>query len=705
MAFGQDTTYVLSTTSFNENGYLRLPDMTEWRFHKGSDSIWAKPNYDHSTWQKLDSTVIRNINVDENGLFECWFTIRVRLDSSFTKLPLYLYQSNSASTDVYIDGELFHSFGNTNYKDGEFMGHRRLVDLPPNIALPINQEVLISVHFVELHGALFKSSTGVLGTGSFLWLIQEAPYLRFIDNSTNTRNTSIILISILGLLMSLFWLITYLNPRQKHLLYSAFTVSFLFGNILIGALIVQLYNTSSFAYLLTLITFPFSAAAVISLVLLIASILEIRINLFLKILIVVTIVIAFASNFLPAIVADLMQVLLYGYFIIMVYFFVSRRAKLKGSKVIIVIGVTVSFLSVVLGVLLSNFWSIGPTASLILGLTYILAVPFGLLIYLAFWLKEMVQDIQDKAKKVIEVTEEKKTILENQNIVLEKQVNERTAELNASLENLKATQSQLIQSEKMASLGELTAGIAHEIQNPLNFVNNFSELNKELISELGEEIEKGDLNEIKAISEDIKNNEDKINHHGKRASAIVKSMLEHSRQGDGKKEPTELNKLADEYLRLAYHGLRAKDKSFNADFELDLDDSLPKVNVVPQDIGRVLLNLINNAFHACTEQRERASADRSVSTYQPLVTVSTKNLIDQIQITVSDNGPGIPDEIKDKIFQPFFTTKPTGEGTGLGLSMSYDIITKGHDGEIKAESQESKGTTFSIILPLKAERK
>ncbi len=261
--------------------------------------------------------------------------------------------------------------------------------------------------------------------------------------------------------------------------------------------------------------------------------------------------------------------------------------------------------------------------------------------------------------------------------------------------NLKSTQSQLIQSEKMASLGELTAGIAHEIQNPLNFVNNFAELNRELIAELKEEAEKGDLEEVKAIADDIAGNEEKIKYHGQRASSIVKGMLEHSRTSTGKKEPTDINALADEYLRLSYHGFRAKDKSFNADFKAELDPNLPKINVIPQDIGRVLLNLINNSFYAASEK-----AKKGIPGYKPQVVVKTKKKDSFIEIWVKDNGDGIPDEIVNKIFQPFFTTKPAGQGTGLGLSLSYDIITKGHDGTLEVDTVAGLGTEFIIKLPV-----
>ncbi len=262
----------------------------------------------------------------------------------------------------------------------------------------------------------------------------------------------------------------------------------------------------------------------------------------------------------------------------------------------------------------------------------------------------------------------------------------------STLSELKITQSQLIQAEKMASLGELTAGIAHEIQNPLNFVNNFSEVNKELVDELQTELKAGNTDEAIAISNDIKENEQKINHHGKRADAIVKGMLQHSRQTKGIKEPTNINALCDEYLRLSYHGLRAKDKNFNADFKTDFDESIGKINIVPQDIGRILLNLFNNAFYAVNEKKKQLNG-----TFEPIVSVTTKKSGNKTEIIVKDNGNGIPPKVADRIFQPFFTTKPTGQGTGLGLSLSYDII-KALGGEIRVETTEGEGATFIIVL-------
>jgi len=268
------------------------------------------------------------------------------------------------------------------------------------------------------------------------------------------------------------------------------------------------------------------------------------------------------------------------------------------------------------------------------------------------------------------------------------------AKIEKAYNDLKATQHQLIQSEKMASLGELTAGIAHEIQNPLNFVNNFSDVNTELIDEANAEADKGNLSGVKIILNDIKDNSEKITHHGKRADTIVKGMLQHSRSSSGIKEPTDINALANEYLRLSYHGLRAKDKSFNATMKTDFDDSIGKINIIPQDIGRVVLNLINNAFYAVDEKKKH-----NQNGYEPTVSVSTKKNNGKVEISVKDNGNGIPQKVLDKIFQPFFTTKPTGQGTGLGLSLSYDIV-KAHDGEIKVETKEHEGTAFVIYLPV-----
>ncbi len=341
---------------------------------------------------------------------------------------------------------------------------------------------------------------------------------------------------------------------------------------------------------------------------------------------------------------------------------------------------------------------------------------FALFWLIGFGIYVQRQNKRDKIRRQKEELE--KQILEDKKNRLENQVAERTAELTQQKEalektvlELKTTQTQLVHAEKMASLGELTAGIAHEIQNPLNFVNNFSEMSVELIEELKEERrkEKGERDEDleSELLADIIQNLEKIAHHGKRASSIVKGMLEHSRTSSGVKELTDINALADEYLRLSYHGLRAKNKNFNSDFKTDFEENLPKINVVPQDFGRVLLNLIGNAFYAVNSSllTPEGGTDR-----KPLVIVKTHYLSGKnapfsgggaIVIKIKDNGIGMSEATKAKIFQPFFTTKPTGEGTGLGLSLAYDIVTKGHGGTIDVQSEEGIGTAFTITLPIK----
>jgi len=339
------------------------------------------------------------------------------------------------------------------------------------------------------------------------------------------------------------------------------------------------------------------------------------------------------------------------------------------------------------------------------------AIWFAVIWFCAMWF------INRRQNKALEIERTKRRNEEEQNrmmaamkVNLESQVKERTAELTQqkeelqqALAELKSTQAQLVQQEKMASLGELTAGIAHEIQNPLNFVNNFSEVSIELLDELKEDILSKLPDDTKEDADDIINdltqNLSKINQHGKRADAIVKGMLQHSRASTSKKEPTDINALADEYLRLSYHGLRAKDKSFNAGMRTSFDETIGNVDAMAQDLGRVLLNLYNNSFYSVAEKKKLKGEG-----YEPMVNVTTKHVTlanghNAVEITVSDNGMGIPQKVLDKIYQPFFTTKPTGQGTGLGLSMSYDIITKAHNGELKVDTAEGEYAKFTITIP------
>jgi signal transduction histidine kinase len=373
----------------------------------------------------------------------------------------------------------------------------------------------------------------------------------------------------------------------------------------------------------------------------------------------------------------------------------ATRAKHRGATILISGAINWAIFFILFDLFAFGYIPAGPNwlwGHLVFNISW-MSLPVAISIYLALESSYASRTLTEKLVEVQQLSAEKQQILASQKEELEKRVEQRTTELKHSLQELKSTQTQLIQSEKMASLGELTAGIAHEIQNPLNFVNNFSETNTELLQEAETEFKSGNNNEGLFLLADIKKNEQKIAHHGKRAEAIVKSMLEHSRSTKGEKQLTDLNALCDEYLRLAYHGFRAKDKTFNATIETRLDDSIGKVNLVPQDIGRVLLNLFNNAFWAVNEKKKQVE-----QTYEPTVSVSSKSASDRIEIIVSDNGNGIYKQIIDKVFQPFFTTKSTGQGTGLGLSLSYDII-KAHGGELKVESIEGEGAIFIIQFP------
>ncbi len=414
----------------------------------------------------------------------------------------------------------------------------------------------------------------------------------------------------------------------------------------------------------------------------------------------------------------LVTMLIYSYYII------SSWKTLKGAQWAIVAGITLSSLIVLAyAVQLLTYPSAFVPGYMLLVTGIALTNPLALLVYVALRFREIIRETQISAAQVLRLSEEKRHQAEKQQKILEEEVARQTAELRSTLNNLKATQSQLIQSEKMASLGELTAGIAHEIQNPLNFVNNFSEVSVEMIVEAeGSRQQAGENSPlVSELLTDIKHNLEKINHHGKRADAIVKNMLQHSRTGRGEKEPTAINALADEYLRLAYHaflsgrsGLEGKnlqDASKNISaviIKTDFDPAIGKINIIPQDMGRVLLNLYNNAFYAVREKYKegekqkteiRSDVMHDFQGYHPTVSVSTKKQGDQVIIKVKDNGNGIPQKVIDKIFQPFFTTKPTGQGTGLGLSLSYDII-KALGGEIKVWSAEEQGSEFIVSLPL-----
>jgi two-component system, NtrC family, sensor kinase len=698
--FGQDSTVNLSASMFDLNQAIVLFNLNGWHFRQGNDPAWARPDLNTTGWKSMKPTEISKKLADKNGRIEGWFRLKIRLDSSFDGMPLFLDVFSWGAADLYVDGKLFRSYGNTGIKGQTFTGTVPSTNRPLSfIHLVLGKEHLIAIHFVNY----IRSFPLNLIAGEYLWLQPLLNGPIFTPNNYDFFHElaiyEIIWTTVCIILSLLFWLLIFQNPRQRNLRLIAFcSTCFALSTLLRyiedqnGDILLPSFLTIS------IIESLFTVLMVTSTLLILACVFTNKASRRLVILLSLITIIAFYDRLIsnsPTVLIICMAAVI----VIALYYVISSWKTLKGAQWAIVAGVLITLFWVFLWVILTLLKIEALPARinypfLIVEAGIYLSFPFSLLVYVSLRFREIIRDVRENARKVVEVTEEKRQQALNQQTILKEQVKERTAELSQSLENLKATQSQLIQSEKMASLGELTAGIAHEIQNPLNFVNNFSEVNTELIEEADQEIDKGNISEVKTILNDIKENEEKINHHGKRADAIVKGMLQHSRSSSGVKEPTDINALADEYLRLAYHGLRAKDKTFNATMKTDYDQSIGTINIVPQDIGRVILNLITNAFYAVTEKK-----NQQTESFEPTVTVSTKRINSKAEIKVRDNGNGIPQKILDKIFQPFFTTKPTGQGTGLGLSLSYDIV-KGHGGELNVDTKEGEYTEFTILLSL-----
>ena len=690
-AIGQEKPTVLSTDMFESNQQIYLSPLDGWLFKKGNDSAWAQPNIDVSDWDEMSLLDINPSLADESGRIEGWYRIEILLDSSFINIPLGISRQLWAATDIFLDGELIESFGNTA---NTYQAYNPILKLSRPINIIPGKRHLLAIHFVD-YETIFTQREIRLKPQNLYNFINITGNDFNSDIKLKTRETHLLgslSISVSFILFILFLLLLFLNPKQKIFkLTSVLNLTVFLAAV--GTYYVLIFNTSYSTYkTIFLVTGGFSLPVMHALTLLITEwVLKKKFSLIsISILIFMPITSALGHIFNISWPFGIVEVLLLSYFS---YLVLSSWKTMKRTEWTVVMAMVTLTLRSLIWIIthkffLEEFYDIENLIKTIV----LLSAPTLLLVYVSLSYKQILTEREQEARKVIRITEEKKLLLEQQNENLETQVAQRTHELEKSLAELKATQSQLIQSEKMASLGELTAGIAHEIQNPLNFVNNFSEVSEELLVELKEELDKGDINEAKVISDDVIGNLSKISHHGKRADAIVKGMLQHSRSSSGQKEPTYINALAEEYLRLAYHGLRAKDKSFNATLKTDFDKSIDTINAVPQDLGRVVLNLITNAFYAVSERKKHEGKN-----YEPLVLVTTKKENGIIEIRVKDNGMGIPESLKEKIFQPFFTTKPTGEGTGLGLSLSYEII-KAHEGELKVDTKEGEGTEFIIIM-------
>ncbi len=705
-----------------------------WRYDLSDNIAYLNKDFDDKKWKlvAIDSPM-KEYSVAKKQIG--WFRKKIFIDSSLVNKPYSLKILLTGAAEIYLNGKLVTKIGNIskNRKNDELLFSN--ASLPYNLTFNNSGEQQIAVRFLfsekvdfansldmfplsiriqKLDGfikeQIARSTNRMLANGIFIGLFFMTALIHFFFHRFFRRQQFNILFSISMLIFAIYFGFSSNSDSQENLEY------FIFLSVSKDIL------------------FPLA-----HLVLLIAvyDYLQYPKRIIFWGVFLVFVSVHFAKFFLPTVrdYAGFSYLILIANYIILIV--QSSKNKSQNGKVmlnaivtfLVILCLTFVFLVVYVSLMASNLYNpqsagyhLGSSSwfSIILVLFMAgpqLSVSAAISLSLA---KEFVKTnflLKQKLDEIEALSAEKQQLLASQNEILEHQVKERTDELHQSLEHLKATQTQLIQSEKLASLGELTAGIAHEIQNPLNFVNNFSELSFELIDEIPsppensgedwipEEIPYGGWG---AFFGDLKANLQKINLHGKRASSIIKGMLEHSRTNSGTKEATDIAKLADEYLRLSFHGLRAKDKSFNANFELIADETLPKANIIPQDIGRVLLNLINNAFYAVNQQRQNLEKTTNPSNgdlYKPSVLVSieknkTNKAHNQVVIKISDNGSGMPEAVKAKIFQPFFTTKPTGQGTGLGLSLAYDIITKGHGGTVECESMEGNGTTFTINLPI-----
>jgi two-component system, NtrC family, sensor kinase len=690
----QDTTITISPQMMKSNS-IALGDIDGWLFRKGNDIFGARKEIDTTGWQKIKPSQLSGKFAGKNGKLEGWLRIKIKLDPAFSDTTFDLYMTVWAASEIYVDGSLLCTFGNTGVNGKAFEEYNPNYKPPLPFNLEKGNEHILAIHFVDFLSALppynLKSE---MENRIRSFIIITTPEFRKLDLDLTLTFHAFRTIWLTAniILCLLFWLLAFQNRNEKNFfIIAVYTTVYAFTIYCDQSIPTQGFTYAFYAFLRVAWAILVSLCGIFSLLLML-RIFKRKISLSFKIslwlIFAAGIALVFFQNVYPLIFELVLIIINYAYYI------TTSWKTLKGAQWAVIVGIILTFsfgLSLVTGGMVApENYSLG----LLFSTGLFLSSPLSLLVYVAMRFKEIIKEVRDNAKQVVQLSEEKKDQALNQQKILQEEVNRQTAELRSTLHNLKSTQSQLIQSEKMASLGELTAGIAHEIQNPLNFVNNFSEVNTELLTEMTAEIEKGNLSEVKAIAKDVIDNEQKINHHGKRADGIVKGMLQHSRSSSGQKEPTDINALCDEYLRLSYHGLRAKDKSFNATMKTEFDNSIGKINVVPQEIGRVILNLINNAFYAVNEKQKQ-----NPNGYEPTVTVSTLKHNGKVEIKVKDNGNGIPQKISDKIFQPFFTTKPTGEGTGLGLSLSYDIITKGHGGELKVETKEGEGSEFIVQLP------
>lgn len=681
-----------------------------WKYQAGDNPAWADPGFNDEQWKPINPTLDINESLPQipnSGIV--WFRLHLSPYSDVQQQQLALMIQQSGASELYLNGQLIYRFGVISTDPGEVKAYDPMWKPIPFPITKGSHQVLAVRYALQpevSYTTMFETSNPAL------WIKIKDMNTAIEDHEqyfTIVLTFWSFIIGACALLIFLHTAFYVFYPQQRaNLSFALFASFFLAENLLrtwhflYGNEVEYRYQLFNVCFTLILIADMFLLTAVYQL----SNQKRDNIYFALLILVVISVFLIIPQYGWGWIVGGALLEVLIKLNILRVAFQSARRGK-RGAwfitwGAICCLLFFVFFLS--LGVFSREFLlGLSPFRSM-LYIISVLSIPIATSIYLGLdfaftsrTLETKLAEVQHLSEKTLAQEVEKQHILASQNETLEKQVEERTAALQESLQELKSTQAQLIQKEKMASLGELMAGIAHEIQNPLNFIKNFSEVNNELIDEMRENIYKGQIEEANTIASGVRENSIKINHHGRRADAIVKNMLEHSRTTKGEKQPTDINALADEYLRLAYHGIRAKDKAFSANIKVEFDERIGAVNIIPQDFGRVLLNLFNNAFYA-TQQKKAALN----GLYQPEVRIYTSYHNGTVELRIRDNGVGIPDKVRNKIFQPFFTTKPTGQGTGLGLSLSYDIITKGHGGELRVESREGEYAEFIIYLPAPA---
>jgi two-component system, NtrC family, sensor kinase len=711
-SFGQEKISIINESSFDSFERMPLGDDQPWKFKLGTHPNWAEPDLDTQDWKDLAPGQLTKDHKDQNGRIEGWFRIKVRQESEVDENLGIFIEVLGQVLNVYVDGELVQKIvgiesGNIKSQEGVhniFSGYQ--FEIPLHFEEK-SQVKTIAVHYIheplKFPFSLFEKRrplmfTAEIGSKNSIALVAR--------DREFSRQFQIVLATSTFILTVLFWLLYGLNKEEENLKYIAWVAS-LYFLVQIPNILIQYLKTMDVwtLYVFDLLEKLFIASILLGTVFLIAKILSGEFPKH-KWLFFLAGCLAFLDfsffRFTPLIIS-----LIVFFIFSILYFTWKSRNTIHGAHWAIV-GGTLIFLGYGLFIFFLSILSIIQVSGFPATLAFLI-FPFALLVYVAVRFKEILMETRQKAEEVVKITKEKAIQTEKQNVILESKVKERTMDLQKSLENLKATQSQLIQQEKLASLGQLTAGIAHEIKNPLNFVNNFSDVSIEMIDEAIDEVKAQGLapqsqEDIIEILSDIKSNLTKIHEHGSRADGIVKSMLMHSRGGSGKMEPTDLNALVREYVNLSFHGMRAGKDPINVDIQLDLDESIDKVDLVGEDFSRVILNLCSNAFDAMRTVKTQGLAS---------LNVRTKKHKNTITIEIEDNGPGIPDDIKEKILQPFFTTKKGTEGTGLGLSITHDIV-KAHGGELKVESPPSSNTSqskrntgslFSIKLPAKSKAK